>query len=116
MSSLASSTRPIVLAGLVRRRHMILMICATDPRVRKSSEPCGAGSPTSTRTWVASLILAQFTIALGTRTLPSETGFRVILIIGAAAALTALAIAAFIPTRRNAEPTSPAPVEAAART
>ena len=70
---------------------------------------------TSVSSAVAGVILAQLTITLGTRTLPSETGFRVILIIGAAAALTALAIAAFIPTR-VATATSPAPVEAAART
>jgi Na+/melibiose symporter-like transporter len=64
---------------------------------------------TSVSSAVAGVILAQLTITLGTRTLPSETGFRVILIIGAAAALAALAIAAFIPTR-DAEATSPAPM------
>jgi MFS family permease len=70
---------------------------------------------TSVSSAVAGVILAQLTITLGTRTLPSETGFRVILIIGAAAALTALAIAAFIPTR-VATATSASPIEAAART
>ncbi|TDD43983.1 MFS transporter, partial [Kribbella antibiotica] len=54
---------------------------------------------TSVSSAVAGVILAQLTINFGTYTLPSENGFRLVLIIGAAAALVALAIAACIPTR-----------------
>jgi hypothetical protein len=46
---------------------------------------------------VAGVILANLTVSLGGYTLPSQTGFRVVLLIGAGAALTALAIASFIP-------------------
>ncbi|TCC64212.1 MFS transporter [Kribbella pittospori] len=54
---------------------------------------------TSVSSAVAGVILAQLTINLGGYTLPSQTGFRVVLIIGAGAALSALAIASFIPAR-----------------
>ena len=50
---------------------------------------------------VAGVILANLTISLGGYTLPSQSGFRVVLLIGAGAALTALAVASFIPTRRE---------------
>jgi MFS family permease len=58
---------------------------------------------TSVSSAVAGVILAQLTIGLGGYTLPSQTGFRVVLLIGAGAALTALAIASFIPARRVAD-------------
>jgi MFS family permease len=67
---------------------------------------------TSVSSAVAGVILANLTITLGTFTLPSQTGFRTVLLIGAGAALTALAIASFIPTRRASEPV---PLEAAAQ-
>jgi hypothetical protein len=59
------------------------------------------------------VILAQLTISLGGCTLPSQNAFRVVLIIGAGAALAALAIASFIPTRRPA-PAIESPTTAAA--
>ena len=52
---------------------------------------------TSVSSAVAGVILANLTISLGGYTLPSQSGFRVVLLIGAGAALTALAIASFIP-------------------
>jgi MFS family permease len=67
---------------------------------------------TSVSSAVAGVILANLTITLGTVTLPSQTGFRTVLLIGAGAALTALAIASFIPTRRASESV---PLEAAAQ-
>jgi MFS family permease len=51
---------------------------------------------------VAGVILAQLTISFGGTTLPSQTGFRTVLLIGAGAALAALAIASFIPARKVA--------------
>ena len=59
---------------------------------------------TSVSSAVAGVILANLTISLGGYTLPSQSGFRVVLLIGAGAALTALAIASFIPTRRADAP------------
>ncbi|TDW15175.1 MFS transporter [Kribbella kalugense] len=67
---------------------------------------------TSVSSAVAGVILANLTVTLGTFTLPSQTGFRTVLLIGAGAALTALAIASFIPTRRASVPVA---VEAAAQ-
>ena len=67
---------------------------------------------TSVSSAVAGVILANLTISLGGYTLPSQNGFRVVLLIGAGAALTALAIASFIPARRVEAPVA---VEAAAR-
>ncbi|WP_405056117.1 MFS transporter [Kribbella sp. NBC_01505] len=70
---------------------------------------------TSVSSAVAGVILAQLTINLGTYTLPSQNGFRLVLIIGAAAALVALAIAASIPTRATTtKPATPTPVQATA--
>jgi len=68
---------------------------------------------TSVSSAVAGVILAQLTINLGGYTLPSQNGFRVVLIIGAAAALAALAIASFIPTRRPAQAAEPATAQTA---
>ncbi|GAA3119852.1 MFS family permease [Kribbella aluminosa] len=59
---------------------------------------------TSVSSAVAGVILANLTVSLGGYTLPSQSGFRVVLLIGAGAALTALAVASFIPARRAAEP------------
>jgi MFS family permease len=61
---------------------------------------------TSVSSAVAGVILAQLTIRLGSFTVPSQNGFRVILAIGAGAALAAFAIAAFIPPRRAAVSTA----------
>jgi MFS family permease len=58
---------------------------------------------TSVSSAVAGVILAQLTVTLGGSTLPSQNGFRVVLLIGAGAALSALAIASFIPARKTAE-------------
>jgi MFS family permease len=57
---------------------------------------------TSISSAVAGVILAQLTVNLGPVSVPSQNGFRVILGIGAGAALIAFAIAAAIPTRRTA--------------
>jgi hypothetical protein len=38
--------------------------------------------------------------SLGAATVPSENGFRLVMAVGAAAALAALAIAAFLPRQR----------------
>ena len=63
---------------------------------------------TSVSSAVAGVVLAQLTVTFGSSTLPSPTGFRVVMAIGAAAALTALGIAAFLP-RRGAPAVSTAP-------
>lgn len=57
---------------------------------------------TSVSSAVAGVVLAQLTITVGAAELPSQTAFRVILGIGAAAALVALGIAAFLPRRAPA--------------
>ncbi|AOS64047.1 MFS transporter [Actinoalloteichus hymeniacidonis] len=61
---------------------------------------------TSTSSAVAGVVLAQMTITLGGAALPSQDGFRVIMAIGAGAALTSALIATFIPGRRPASPSS----------
>ncbi|MDQ0750578.1 MFS family permease [Streptomyces africanus] len=58
---------------------------------------------TSTASAVAGVVLAQMTTALGQTALPSRDGFRVVLAIGAGAALLAFAVASFIPRQRVAE-------------
>ncbi|MEV6866502.1 MFS transporter [Streptosporangium subroseum] len=55
---------------------------------------------TSTSSAVAGVVLAQMTITLGAISVPSADGFRLVMIIGAGAALVALAFAAFLPGRR----------------
>jgi MFS family permease len=55
---------------------------------------------TSVSSAVAGVILAQLTITVGTAVVPALDGFRVVLAIGAGAALVALAIAAFLPGRK----------------
>ncbi|MBR8643261.1 MFS transporter [Streptomyces tuirus] len=64
---------------------------------------------TSTASAVAGVILAQMTTAFGRTALPSEDGFKVVLAIGAGAALLAFVVASFIPRQRVAE--GPAGVE-----
>ncbi|MFI9750942.1 MFS transporter [Streptomyces collinus] len=58
---------------------------------------------TSTASAVAGVILAQMTTDLGRTPLPSQDGFKVVLAIGAGAALLAFAVASFIPRQRWAE-------------
>jgi MFS family permease len=69
---------------------------------------------TSISSAVAGVILAQMTTTLGPVSVPSQNGFRVILGIGASAALVAFLIAAVIPTRRASVEASPVPEPAAA--
>ncbi|WP_052583944.1 MFS transporter [Saccharomonospora iraqiensis] len=54
---------------------------------------------TSTSSAVAGAVLARMTVPLGDTSVPSETGFRIVMGIGCLAALVALGIAAFIPGR-----------------
>jgi MFS family permease len=69
---------------------------------------------TSVSSAVAGVILAQMTMNLGPVTVPSQGGFRMVLGIGAAAALVALVVASFLPGRKPAHAAvSPAPVVAA---
>jgi len=69
---------------------------------------------TSVSSATAGLILARLTISLGPATLPSQNGFRLVLGMGSAAALIALAVAAFLPGRSPAA-TRPEPAVAAGR-
>ncbi|MEV6588253.1 MFS transporter [Streptomyces acidicola] len=70
---------------------------------------------TSTASALAGVILAQMTTDFGGHALPSENGFKVVLAVGAGAALLAFAIALFIPrqnpaaepARTAAEPAAP---------
>ncbi|MGW7292680.1 MFS transporter [Streptomyces xiamenensis] len=70
---------------------------------------------TSTASAIAGVILAQMTMDFGGQALPSESGFKTVMAIGAGAALLALAIAAFIPGRgaTAAEPVRSGPERAA---
>ena len=54
---------------------------------------------TSISSAVAGVVLAQLTVPLGSVTLPSQTGFRVVMAIAAGAAVLALTFAAFLPGR-----------------
>ncbi|MET9758581.1 MFS transporter [Streptomyces sp. NPDC006372] len=58
---------------------------------------------TSTASAVAGVILAQMTTSFGQTALPSKDGFKVVLAIGAGAALLAFVVASFIPKQRVAE-------------
>ncbi|WP_103336495.1 MFS transporter [Amycolatopsis sp. CA-126428] len=69
---------------------------------------------TSVSSATAGLILARLTISFGPATLPSQNGFRLVLGMGSAAALIALAVAAFLP-RRSPVAATPAPVAVAGR-
>jgi MFS family permease len=55
---------------------------------------------TSISSTVAGVVLTTMTTAFGAATVPSENGFRLVMAVGAVAALAALAIAAFLPRRR----------------
>ncbi|MGW7549272.1 MFS transporter [Streptomyces sp. NPDC054770] len=67
---------------------------------------------TSVASAVAGVVLSQLTIDLGGTTLPSENGFKVVMAIGAGAAVLAFVLASFLPGRRPADPEpAPAPVE-----
>lgn len=57
---------------------------------------------TSVSSAVAGVVLAEMTTTFGTLAVPSLDGFRVIMVIAAGAAVTALVIAAFLPGRRPA--------------
>ncbi|WP_406445032.1 MFS transporter [Streptomyces sp. NBC_00631] len=71
---------------------------------------------TSVASAVAGVILAQLTISLGGTTLPSENGFKVVMAIGAGAAVLAFVLASFLPGRRPADPEpASAPAEPAAQ-
>jgi hypothetical protein len=56
---------------------------------------------TSISSAVAGVVLAHLTIAFGPVAVPSQDGFRLIMGLGSGAALVALAIAAFIPGRKE---------------
>ncbi|MFJ9151162.1 MFS transporter [Streptomyces sp. NPDC102270] len=70
---------------------------------------------TSFASAIAGVILAQMTTDFGGYALPSENGFKVVMVIGAGAALLAFAVATFIPRRRRTSPQAPmdGPVEPA---
>lgn len=70
---------------------------------------------TSVASAIAGVILAQMTIDLGGFALPSEDAFKVVMAIGAGAALLAFAIASFIPRHRPAGSVAgPAPADGVA--
>ncbi|MFD4606372.1 MFS transporter [Streptomyces sp. NPDC058464] len=70
---------------------------------------------TSVASAAAGVILAQLTINLGGTTLPSENGFKVVMALGAGAAVLAFVLASFLPGRRPADPEpAAAPAEPAA--
>ncbi|MFF4957474.1 MFS transporter [Streptomyces sp. NPDC001222] len=62
---------------------------------------------TSTASAVAGVILAHMTTNLGPATLPSESGFKTVLGIGAGAAILAFAVASLIPRRGPADAQGP---------
>lgn len=68
---------------------------------------------TSVSSATAGLILARLTVRFGPVELPSQNGFRLVLGMGAAAALIALAVAAFLPRHSLPASTSPEPATAA---
>ncbi|MEV6824179.1 MFS transporter [Amycolatopsis sp. NPDC051102] len=69
---------------------------------------------TSVSSATAGLVLARLTVSFGPATLPSQNGFRLVLGMGSAAALLALAVAAFLP-RWSPALTRPEPAVAAGR-
>jgi MFS family permease len=54
---------------------------------------------TSISSAVAGVVLTRMTVTFGYVAVPSENGFRIVMAIGAAAALVALAVSAFLPRR-----------------
>ncbi|MFC9283895.1 MFS transporter [Streptomyces collinus] len=72
---------------------------------------------TSVASAVAGVILSQMTISLGGHALPSENGFKVVMAIGAGAAVLAFLLASFLPRHRPAgAPAAPAAAEPSAET
>ncbi|MEV7885935.1 MFS transporter [Streptomyces sp. NPDC002817] len=68
---------------------------------------------TSSASAIAGVILAQMTTDFGGYALPSESGFKVVLAVGAGAALLAFAVASFIPRQKPAGQTAaPVPQDA----
>jgi len=68
---------------------------------------------TSCASAIAGVVLAQMTVDLGGYALPSESGFKTVMALGAGAALLSFAIASFIPRPRAAvAEAGPAPVPA----
>ncbi|GAA2763644.1 hypothetical protein GCM10010103_26850 [Streptomyces paradoxus] len=67
---------------------------------------------TSTASAVAGVILARMTTDFGRTPLPSQDGFKVVLAVGAGAALLAFAVASFIPRQRAAAPVAEVAAEA----
>ncbi|WP_329062937.1 MFS transporter [Amycolatopsis sp. NBC_01480] len=68
---------------------------------------------TSVSSAVSGVVLAQLTITAGGAIFPSQSGFRLVMAIGAASALLALAIISFVP-RRTPSPAAAAQVPAVA--
>ncbi|KOU73590.1 hypothetical protein ADK57_08625 [Streptomyces sp. MMG1533] len=71
---------------------------------------------TSFASAIAGVILAQMTTDFGGRALPSENGFKVVMAIGAGAAVLAFVVASFLPREDTAAQEAPAadgPVDAA---
>ncbi|GGN26672.1 MFS transporter [Streptomyces fuscichromogenes] len=66
---------------------------------------------TSFASALAGVILAQMTTDFGGHALPSENGFKVVMAIGAGAALLAFLVATLIPRRKPAVPAEPTPTE-----
>ncbi|WP_411152287.1 MFS transporter [Streptomyces sp. A30] len=66
---------------------------------------------TSFASALAGVILAQMTTDFGGFALPSENGFKVVMAIGAGAALLAFLFATFIPKHRAAQPAADGPAE-----
>ncbi|MEU2083855.1 MFS transporter [Streptomyces albus] len=64
---------------------------------------------TSVSSAVAGVVLAQLTMRLGPVTVPAQSGFRLVMAIGAGAALAALAVACFLPGRRAPAPSAAQP-------
>jgi MFS family permease len=71
---------------------------------------------TSFASAIAGVILAQMTTDFGGYALPSENGFKVVMAIGAGAALLAFAVATFIPKQRPAAADRPTAEGESART
>ncbi|MFB6774565.1 MFS transporter [Streptomyces sp. NPDC056337] len=70
---------------------------------------------TSVASAIAGVILAQLTVTIGGFALPSENAFKVVMGIGAGAAVLAFALASFIPSHRpSAGVAHPAPADGAA--